>query len=122
MKGDNMQEKYNWEDIKTILQTDLNEIFNGTDITDMSDYEKRKMIFDHLVEKITYDYDKLNDIYKFKSGLIEKINRNLQKELIDTIIFFLHIVTFHFHFFFTFFSILLIYFSTILILCLSFSL
>ena len=52
----------NWQEIKTKLEDKLRIIFNGIDLNSLSDYEKRKIVFEYLTKTISYDYDTLNKI------------------------------------------------------------
>lgn len=62
--GDNMKVG-NWSNIKIKLNETINDIFSGCDIDSLTDYEKRKIIFEWMCNNITYDYNLLSDIKNF---------------------------------------------------------
>ncbi len=66
----------NWIDIKEKLHRKLEEIFNNQNINELSKYEKRKIVFDFLVNTLKYDFDLLEDIKKgnTKRDLISELN------------------------------------------------
>ena len=57
----------NWNVIKSKLRNKINKIFEDCEIDKLTDYEKRKMIFDYLCRTVSYDYDLLESI--IESGL-----------------------------------------------------
>ena len=81
-----MDKTYTWNEIREIIMQELILIFANENVNNLTDYEKRKKIFDYLSQKISYDYDKLEAIRNIKLGIVKRIDRNLRKELIDTII------------------------------------
>ena len=81
-----MNDTIAWDEIKKILHQDLMKIFKNEDINILTDYEKRKMIFEYLTENISYDYEKLENIRNIKLGNIKRINRDLKNELINIIL------------------------------------
>lgn len=81
-----MEKTYTWNEIREKLIQELKIIFANENINTLTDYEKRKIIFDYLSQKISYDYNKLEAIRNIKLGIVKRIDRNLRKELIDTII------------------------------------
>ncbi|MBR2604040.1 MAG: hypothetical protein IKE10_03395 [Bacilli bacterium] len=66
----------NWIDIKEKLHRKLEEIFNNQNINELSKYEKRKIVFDFLVNTLKYDFDLLEDIKKgnTKRDLVSELN------------------------------------------------
>lgn len=60
-----------WNEMSIILDDMLNKIFNNTDFNSMTNFEKRKRIFDYMVNNVKYDYQLLEDI-KFN----EKLRKN----------------------------------------------
>lgn len=74
----------NWIEINFKLQKKLEEIFNNYNIESLSDYEKRKIIFEYLCNDLTYDYDLLNDIKLFNERK-KRIYRNPYLELSNVI-------------------------------------
>lgn len=70
----------NWNLIKCELINLINKIFYNYDINDLSYYEKRKMIFEYLIENLSYDYQLLEEIKNAKINKIG-ISRNPIKEL-----------------------------------------
>lgn len=77
-------ETANWTEIKLKLQNKLNEIFGNSNIENLSDYEKRKIIFEYLCNNLSYDYDLLNDIKDANEGK-KRISRNSYLELFSVI-------------------------------------
>ncbi len=91
----------NWQEVKEKLDKENAIIFQNYNINNLSDYEKRKIIFDYLCNNLTYDYDKLIDLYlsnlkkdlenKDKSTVYEYIEKFLKgnniysEELFDLI-------------------------------------
>lgn len=74
----------NWNVIKSKLRNKINKIFEDCEIDKLTDYEKRKMIFDYLCRTVSYDYDLLESI--IESGLsINKLSRNPYYELASVI-------------------------------------
>jgi len=69
-----------WKDVQDNLTKTINIIFNGYDISNLSYYEKRKMIFEYLTNTLNYDYDLLNQIKNFEINK-SKIIRDPIKEL-----------------------------------------
>jgi hypothetical protein len=61
----------NYEETNQIIEKEISIIFNDYDIDELSQYEKRKKIFEYLVENITYDNDLL-DIIKFNNMKTQK--------------------------------------------------
>ena len=70
----------NWKDVQDNLTKTINIIFNSYDISNLSYYEKRKMIFEYLTNTLNYDYDLLNQIKNFEINK-SKIIRDPIKEL-----------------------------------------
>lgn len=71
------------EIIKSKIEEDIKKIFGDMDISSLSDYEKRNMIFDYLSSNIQYDwilYSKIlyNKIRKNTPPI--KLNRNYKEE------------------------------------------
>ena len=73
-----------WEKIEETLQETVREIFINEEIDSLSDYEKRKTVFEYLVQNIQYDFAKLEYIKDCIKNNIQH-NRNVQKELFETI-------------------------------------
>ena len=61
----------NYEETNQIIEEEISIIFNDYDIDELSQYEKRKRIFEYLVENITYDNDQLDKI-KFNNMKTQK--------------------------------------------------
>jgi len=55
----------NWSNIKNYLHDTLNKIFKNYDIILLSNYEKRKIVFEYLCNNLSYDYDLLDKIRDF---------------------------------------------------------
>lgn len=53
----------NWNEISKKIEEEDKKIFENIDKEELSNYEKRKIIFDYLCNNIDYDYGKLIDIY-----------------------------------------------------------
>ena len=66
-----------WEDISNSLDEMLYKIFLNNNIDELSNFEKRKLIFDYIVNNIDYDY-KLLDIIKHNT----KVRNNKTKNFI----------------------------------------
>lgn len=73
-----------WEYISESVDDAIEEIFKFLPIHTMSDYERRKTIFEYLTKTLEYDYDQLDII---KKGQIEKKrpSRNPTQELMSVI-------------------------------------
>lgn len=52
-----------WSEVEEKLNEMNNKIFEGVDKSILSDYEKRKMIFEYLCNNLKYDFDGLIDLY-----------------------------------------------------------
>lgn len=55
-----------WEYISECIDDEIEEIFKFQPIHTLSDYERRKIIFEHLTGKLIYDYDLLNQLIDAK--------------------------------------------------------
>jgi len=53
-------------DLNSILKTELEKIFENKNFSDLSNFQRRKCVFDYLVENSEYDFSLLNDIYSRK--------------------------------------------------------
>lgn len=73
-----------WNYIEECVDEEIAEIFKFTAIHSLSDYERRKIIFDHLTKTIDYDYDQLNKLIDAKLNGT-KIKREPTKELLSVI-------------------------------------
>ena len=51
-----------WSEVQEKLNELNNKIFEGIDKTTLSDYEKRKIIFEYLCNNLEYDFDALTDM------------------------------------------------------------
>ncbi|MBO5120730.1 MAG: hypothetical protein J6C28_03465 [Bacilli bacterium] len=73
-----------WEYISDSVDDAIEEIFKFHPIHSLSDYERRKIIFEYLTETLEYDYDQLDII---KKGQIDKKrpSRNPTQELLSVI-------------------------------------
>jgi hypothetical protein len=73
-----------WEYISDSVDDAIEEIFKYHPIHSLSDYERRRIIFEHLTETLEYDFDQLDVI---KKGIIEKKrpSRNPTQELMSVI-------------------------------------
>lgn len=73
-----------WEYISDSVDDAIEEIFKYHPIHSLSDYERRRIIFEHLTETLEYDFDQLDII---KKGQIDKKrpNRNPTQELLSVI-------------------------------------
>jgi len=70
----------NYEEIDKKIENKINEIFNDTNITSLSQYEIRKRIFEHLIDSIEYDHDLLDKIEFNKKNISKKFSRNPYEE------------------------------------------
>lgn len=73
-------EKGNWSEIRKQLQNTLKEIFYKYDLENLSDYKKRKVIFEFLCKNISYDYELLKEIRDFHINK-KKVSRDSFLEL-----------------------------------------
>ena len=75
-----------WSYIEECIETEIQRIFKQHPIHTMSDYERRKTIFEHLTKNIMYDYGKLEDL---KNAALNKVpvRRNPKEELLSVIDF-----------------------------------
>ena len=73
-----------FEDIDRKFDEDIEIIFNSTDLSLLTGYEKRKAIFDYLCENLEYDYPLLDYIKQRKSNNGEG-KRKVQEELFSAI-------------------------------------
>ena len=73
-----------WEYISDSVDDAIEEIFKFHPIHSLSDYERRKIIFEYLTETVEYDFDQLDII---KKGQIDKKrpSRNPTQELLSII-------------------------------------
>ena len=77
-------EKGNWEQMQLKLHDDLKIIFRDYDIKSLTDYEKRRIIFEYICDNVTYDFDLLDDIREFHlSG--KSVSRDSYLELASVI-------------------------------------
>ena len=67
------------------IEQDINLIFNNYDINKLSNMEKRKMVFDYLVDHLKYNDSLFKRIAASKLGLIERTSRNTPQELYDAV-------------------------------------
>lgn len=74
----------NWNEISNKIDSDISIIFDGIDISVLSDYEKRKIIFEYMCNNFSYDFSLLDSIKKAKEEKIP-FGRDLHDELISVI-------------------------------------
>ena len=74
-----------WESVEDNLITTINIIFDGCDVNCLSEYEKRKKIFEYLTNNLEYDYDLLERIRDFVVNGV-RISRDPIREL-NSVIF-----------------------------------
>lgn len=55
-----------WNEIEPKLKLEIETIFKNVNIKTLTDYEKRKMIFEYLTNNLDYDYKLLEDIINFE--------------------------------------------------------
>lgn len=73
-----------WEEINQQLDITIDKIFENYAIHELSEYEKRKIIFDYLCSTLTYDYElleKIKNAKKYKTP----VSRNSKKELTSVV-------------------------------------
>lgn len=63
----------NYEETNQIIEKEISTIFNDYDIDELSQYEKRKKIFEYLVENITYDDFSKHNINISKAKTTKKV-------------------------------------------------
>lgn len=76
----------NWNNIKNCLHTTLIQIFSDCDITLLSSYQKRKMIFEYLCNNLSYDYDLLERIRDFnlnKTPIVRELYLELENAMFN---------------------------------------
>lgn len=73
-----------WEYIESSVDMEIEEIFKYRPIHTLSDYERRKVIFEHLTKTLEYDFDQLD---KIKDAQIDRkpIRRDPHQELMSVI-------------------------------------
>ena len=73
-----------WDYIETSVDMEIEEIFKYKPIHTLSDYERRKVIFEHLTKTLEYDFDQLEAI---KTAQVERktLRRNPHIELMSVI-------------------------------------
>lgn len=73
-----------WEYIESSIDIEIDQIFKDKPIHTLSDYERRKIIFEHLTKTLEYDFDQLN---KIQDAQIERkpIRRDPHQELMSVI-------------------------------------
>ena len=52
----------NWNEIKEQLEVENKKIFNSYNVNQLSDYEKRRIIFEYLCNNLNYDYQELSNL------------------------------------------------------------
>lgn len=75
-------EKGNISEIKMKLESALNTIFYNYNLNELSEYEKRRIVFTYLCENLAYDYLLLKEIKDSNEGK-KRIIRNPYYELLD---------------------------------------
>lgn len=74
-----------WDEVECSLKKDLSIIFENINIYELSDYEKRKKIYEYLTEAVSYDYEKLEEIHRANLDHDLKVKRDLIDELLTAI-------------------------------------
>lgn len=75
-----------WSYIEESVDNAIEEIFEFEPIHTLSDYERRKIIFEHLTKTITYDFAKLEEL---KDAALNRtpVRRNPTEELLSVVDF-----------------------------------
>ena len=75
------------QEVMSKLRETINMIFKGVDLVKLSNYEKRRIIFDYLCNEISYDRDLLDKIKKSNASkeVEDKVQRNSVLELKNVI-------------------------------------
>ena len=73
-----------WEYISECIDDEIEKIFEFHPIHTLSDYERRKIIFEHLTSKLTYDFGLLNQLIDAKITGVP-IRRNPTEELLTVV-------------------------------------
>ena len=73
-----------WERLHEKIKNDINNIFAKYDLNKLSDMEKRRIIYNYLINNLEYDKDLFFKIAASKLGLTERYKRNVPQELYDT--------------------------------------
>lgn len=63
-----------WNEVSDELKIIDSKIFDGVDKSTLSDYEKRKMIFEYLCNNLKYDFDMLTDMLLLSFNVTEEID------------------------------------------------
>lgn len=77
--------KGNFEEIDKRLYELYDDIFWGINVSELSAIEKRKTIYDYLVQTIKYDYDLLEGIKNNQDNSKPKIIRDLSEEIMSVL-------------------------------------
>ncbi len=72
----------NWQVIEKILQSINDQIFDGYELLNLSDYEKRRILFEYLCNNVEYDYHLLEQIRKHNEYHVALV-RNPYKEFVS---------------------------------------
>ena len=74
-----------WERIHEKIKNDINDIFKDYNINELTDMQKRRIIYDFLCTSITYDNELFVKIAASKLKMIERVKRNTPQELYDVV-------------------------------------
>ena len=76
----------NWKEL-SIKFNDLNQkIFLSYNVNELTDYEKRKIIFNYLCDNLEYDYEYLDRLIKIAKNETEDTHRSPYKEVESVLI------------------------------------
>lgn len=75
----------NWKELKEKLESINDEIFYSYNTNELSDYEKRRKIFDYLCDNLSYDYLYLNKIISISNKQTTDYSRNPYEEVENVI-------------------------------------
>ena len=75
----------NWQELENKLHSKIKEIFKDYDLDELSNYQKREIIFDYLCNTLSYDYELLEKIKTSKKREGSRLVREPFLELKDVI-------------------------------------
>ena len=75
----------NWQELENKLQSKIKEIFKNYELNELSNYQKREIIFDYLYNTLSYNYELLEKIKTSKKREGTRLVREPFLELKDVI-------------------------------------
>lgn len=74
-----------WERIHEKIKNDIKVIFKDYDMNELTDMQKRRIIYDYLYSNITYDSELFVKIAASRLNMIERFKRSIPQELYDVV-------------------------------------